>query len=209
MVNTFLVSHNFEKSASQLDSRRLGKQRVEAYQILNLIENIRILSAQSGIRCDGDFGSFVSSVKKWYHSQEFVYILEKSGDVEELIEHYDKNNIVLEDDQRQIKMGFCNHPIVEMWFGYEDALREYIDAHIKEWIKRGFKNTMKVYGVRAKIYPDWVYWDFFHENHKGSLIKKERERGETPWYQMKKDFLNVDDFIDYIWVKNIIKYKYN
>jgi hypothetical protein len=206
MVNTFLVSHDFEKSASQLDSRRLGKQRVEAYQILNLIENIRILSGQSGIRCEGDFGSFVSKIRKWYHKQDFVYILETTGKVEELIEHYEKDNIVLENNQRQIKLGFCRHPIVEMWFGYEDALREYIDAHINEWIQRGYKNTMKVYGIKAKKYPEWIYWEIFHNNHKGSLIKKEIERNEKPWYQMKEDFLNVEEFVDYIWIKNIIKY---
>jgi hypothetical protein len=34
MVNTFLVDSNFDKSASMLDRRRLGKQRVEAIQIL-------------------------------------------------------------------------------------------------------------------------------------------------------------------------------
>ena len=37
MVNTFLLSNNFEFSASLLDDKRLGKQRCEAKQIINLI----------------------------------------------------------------------------------------------------------------------------------------------------------------------------
>lgn len=39
MVNTFLPFADFEKSAQVLDYRRLGKQRVEARQIINVLEN--------------------------------------------------------------------------------------------------------------------------------------------------------------------------
>jgi len=38
-MQTFLPYPDFEKSASVLDYRRLGKQRVEAYQLITLIEN--------------------------------------------------------------------------------------------------------------------------------------------------------------------------
>lgn len=44
MVNTFLVDRDFVASARKLDSPRLGKQRVEAKQILTILENLRILS---------------------------------------------------------------------------------------------------------------------------------------------------------------------
>ena len=37
MVNTFLISADFDECAKALDNRRLGKQRVEAYQILKAI----------------------------------------------------------------------------------------------------------------------------------------------------------------------------
>ncbi|MBU0958344.1 MAG: hypothetical protein KKB31_00210 [Nanoarchaeota archaeon] len=36
-MQTFLPYPNFEKSLKCLDNKRLGKQRVEAYQILNII----------------------------------------------------------------------------------------------------------------------------------------------------------------------------
>ena len=37
MVNTFVPSTSFEECAKQLDYRRLGKQRVEAYQLWRVI----------------------------------------------------------------------------------------------------------------------------------------------------------------------------
>nr|QBK89997.1 MAG: putative endonuclease [Pithovirus LCPAC101] len=43
MVNTFLVHDNFDKNAKMLDDKRLGKQRVEAYQILNICTSLRKL----------------------------------------------------------------------------------------------------------------------------------------------------------------------
>jgi hypothetical protein len=203
MVNTFLVDSDYSKSAEQLDSRRLGKQRVEAYQILNLIENIRILSEKSGIiyKQISDFQIFVKQIKKWYTNQSFVYILtDKYDPSSKLIQSEDKKPIIpLE--QRVVKLGFCNHPAVEMWYGYEDALKEYIDAHIREWIHRGYKNTMKIYDVKTKIHPEWCGWSKIHENHKGALLGKELDRKEKPWYQYKEDFLVVKKFDDYIWVK--------
>jgi hypothetical protein len=204
MVNTFLVHSDFKTSAKMLDNRRLGKQRVEAYQILNLIENIRILSNQSGIKCMGDFQEFVREIKKWYHKQPFVYILCENF----LIEHTKTDEpIKLEKNERLIKMGFCNHPIVEMWFGYEDALKEYIDCHINEWIERGYKNNMKRYEVKSKQRPFWCDWKDFHDNHKGALINKEIDRNEKIWYQKMEDFVRVkDEYEDYIWVKNKIVY---
>lgn len=38
MVNTFLPYADFEKTAKTLDYKRLGKQRVEAHQIINIIQ---------------------------------------------------------------------------------------------------------------------------------------------------------------------------
>ena len=204
MVNTFLVDQDFKKSAQQLDNRRLGKQRVEAYQILNLIENIRMISEWTDIRFKTTFHAFVTEIKKWYQKQDFVFAI--SGD---LLIHYKKENvstIKLATNERWVKLGFCTHPIVEMWFGYEDALKEYIDAHIEEWIERGYKNTMKKYGVKAKVYPEWCRWEDFHENHRGALIKKEIDRNEKSWYQKQTNFVNAIPFDDYMWVKNELVY---
>jgi hypothetical protein len=203
MVNTFLVDSDFTKSAQLLDSRRLGKQRVEAYQILNLIYNINILSFESGIEQKSDFQTFVKQLKKWYTSQSFVYILSDKYDPKSvLIKSYDKKPVISSSSkQRVIKMGFCNHPVVEMWYGYADALMEYIDAHIYEWMRRGYKNNMKIYGVKTDKHPQWCSLKEFHDNHRGALLKKEIEREEKRWYQDKKEFINSKPFEDYIWIK--------
>jgi hypothetical protein len=39
MVNTFIPYSNFKKCAKALDNKRLGKQRVEAKQIINILTN--------------------------------------------------------------------------------------------------------------------------------------------------------------------------
>lgn len=39
MVNTFLPYGDYKKIAKVLDNKRLGKQRVEAYQIINILDN--------------------------------------------------------------------------------------------------------------------------------------------------------------------------
>jgi len=81
-MQTFLPYHNFKKSAKCLDYRRLGKQRIEAKQILNIL----LVRTKS---------------KAW-----------------------------------------INHPAVKIWRGYELALQEYYNTIVREWVKRGYKNTM-------------------------------------------------------------------
>jgi hypothetical protein len=44
MVNTFLLEPDFRASARRLDRARLGKQRVEAYQILIVLRHLRFLA---------------------------------------------------------------------------------------------------------------------------------------------------------------------
>jgi len=204
MVNTFLVHSDFSISASFLDSRRLGKQRVEAMQILNIIENIYFLAGASNLPYPekfSDLKSYISSIDKWYKKQDFIYKI--TSDEKYLIKYpknkYSIKTIPCKEDERIIKMGFCSHPAVRLWFGYEDALREYIDAHIKEWIKRGNKNTMKIYNVTAE-HPPWTLNTEFHINHKSALFKKEVDRKERLWYGKFKDFVEAPPFIDYVWL---------
>lgn len=45
MVNTFLTHESFSESAENLDTVRLGKQRVEAYQILNILNDLHFLAS--------------------------------------------------------------------------------------------------------------------------------------------------------------------
>lgn len=49
MVNTFLIDENFRESARKLNPQRLGKQRVEAYQILIALQQLRFLANYFGV----------------------------------------------------------------------------------------------------------------------------------------------------------------
>jgi hypothetical protein len=112
-VQTFLPYADFVQSGMCLDYRRLGKQRVEAFQILN------ILTKQTE------------------------------------------------------KKGWLHHPAVLMWQGYESSLAMYMDAMIQCWVVRGYKNTMKLSGVKSATPPPWLGDSSFHAAHRSNLLRKD------------------------------------
>lgn len=252
MVNTFLTHSNYRKSAQNLDNARLGKQRVEAYQILLLLEDLNILSKLFKYPIPKNpysRRSWIRKVTKKYkdlkkylfrHQGSYVWIDKESkpyrlGNNETAIINndntitvtrntkgkkskkiYKKYQVILEDD-RLITLGFVYHPVVCMWLCHENSLKEYIDAHIDEWICRGHKNTMKRYGVKSQYPPIWTLDERIHKNHKAALYIKEVKRNESPWYQNKLDFKqaweyyskqkptnpnSTSDFDNYIWPFN-------
>ena len=130
-MQTFLPYSSFEKSAEALDSKRLGKQRVEGMQILNAIQGK----------------------------------LTKKG---------------------LPYRGWTSHPITVMWRGYTDSLKEYVNCIIREWIKRGYKNTMSIYEIPdQKETPVWLGNESFHASHRASLLRKDFE------YYTKKGWKEV------------------
>lgn len=124
-MQTFLPYPDFEQTARCLDYRRLGKQRVEAYQILRILEN-RVDPARRGWR---------------------------------------------------------SHPAVQMWRGYEDALRLYMNTIIAEWIRRGFRNTMTLEPLDGPpTMPPWLGDPAFHAAHRGNLLRKDSDYyGQFGW----------------------------
>lgn len=119
-MQTFLPFSDFQKSAEILDWRRLGKQRLESNQILNIIE--------------------------------------KGGKWE-------------------------NHPAVLMWVGYEELLKLYRNIMIKEWVRRGYKNTMEILHVGELVYPDWLGNKYLHLSHKSKLYHEK----DPEYYNFWKD----------------------
>lgn len=114
-MQTFLPYPDFEKSVQVLDSKRLGKQRVEAFQILNIILN------------------------------------------------------------RTKKIGWKNHPAVKMWKNNPNALKQYFNEALNEWISRGFKNTMNFEKTRGRIkLPIWFGNKKFHAAHRSNLLRKNK-----------------------------------
>jgi hypothetical protein len=112
-MQTFLPLADFEATALILDWRRLGKQRVEALQIL------RTLSGAS--------------------------------------------------------KGWANHPAVVMWRGHPLALQAYQDAMVREWVRRGYRNTIELAGVHISPtdLPPWFGDPAFHASHRSNLLRKD------------------------------------
>ncbi len=113
-MQTFLPYKSFRKSMKVLDWRRLGKQRVEAKQILNILLN------------------------------------------------------------RTETKGWRNHPITRMWDGYDNALKEYFNICVAEWIDRGYNNNMELETIRGSVeYPKWLGNNIFHSSHRANLLRKD------------------------------------
>jgi hypothetical protein len=128
-MQTFLPYPDFDKSLHALDYRRLGKQRVEAYQIIRAIK----------------YGG-----------------------------------------------GYSNHPAVKMWRGHINALKQYYNLSLEEWINRGYKNRMEKMPIHGRIvYPPWFGNNNFHAAHRSNLLRKDpvyyvkfrwREKPDLPYW---------------------------
>ena len=137
-MQTFLPHADFYKTASVLDWRRLGKQRIEAKQIL--------LTIEKG---------------------------EEAG-------------------------GWRNHPAVNMWRGYENALAVYGITICLEWIERGYNDNQlewfrnKVISYDNKDTPPWLGNKDFHLSHRSNLLRKNLDHYSQFWP-------NVPDNLEYVW----------
>lgn len=137
-MQTFLPYPDFNLSATVLDYRRLGKQRVEAWQILNTLRG-----ASKG-------------------------------------------------------KGWINHPAVKMWRGHEQALVQYGIAMCKEWINRGYKDTMleRFMSLRSDtseiVLPKWHGNEEFHRSHRSNLLRKKPDFYRVHWPK-------ENDNLQYVW----------
>lgn len=129
-MQTFLPFADFEQSARVLDYRRLGKQRVEAYQLYRALTGVT--------------------------------------------------------------KGWVNHPAGKMWRGHEGALCAYGYIICTEWVRRGYKDTMRPFfrdQVLGRAFssvpgatltldsPPWVGDPAFHAAHRSQLLAK-----DPAWY---------------------------
>ena len=144
-MQTFLPYEDFERTAAVLDARRLGKQRVEALQIVHAMH-------------DPNYG--------WRH-----------------------------------------HPVVKMWRGHEEALVAYGLAVTREWIRRGFNDTVldqllaHLHGepersqaelAAAGLLPPWLGDPELHRRYRSALVRKD------PAYYRGR-FPDVPDDLEYLW----------
>lgn len=130
-MQTFLPVPDFDESARLLDFRRLGKQRVEADQILKAIEDP--------------------------------------------------------------SYGWQSHPAVRQWRGFSAVLKRYRNAMIREWVRRGYRNTMPLSasGGRVRL-PPWLGHRGYHRSHRSNLLRK-----DPAWYA--RHGWRIRDDLPYLW----------
>jgi hypothetical protein len=84
MVNTFLTYSDYEKSAASLDRQRLVKQRVEAYQILCLIQDLAYLAERYGNPVPTQFGrtryNWIRAIAKRYKNENVRFVVRAVND---------------------------------------------------------------------------------------------------------------------------------
>lgn len=140
-MQTFLPYDDFVASARALDYRRLGKQRVEAMQLLDAI-----------------LGRPTKTGKP--------------------------------------RTGWVNHPAAVMWREHPDALKLYHNIMIKEWMTRGYKNTMRFEFVfpYEVVMPSWIGNPDFHASHRSNLLRKDPKFYSQYGWQESPD-------LPYVWPK--------
>lgn len=86
------------------------------------------------------------------------------------------------------KSSWSRHPACQMWKRHEVSLAEYGIAICDEWIRRGYKDTLRPQFVEVRHnilcdatfgidHPNWIGWDSFHASHRSNLLRKDRS-----WY---------------------------
>jgi hypothetical protein len=203
MVNTFLVHTDFLESAKLLDRRRLPNQRREAYQILCNIQRLKAIGQHTSNPLPNDpylWYAWIRTVIKQYrqYSDQIGCNLVKLDQMDwQWIPKQQTFEIGKKD--LTIKFGYIYHPAVLMWLGYEEALKEYLNAHIVQTIARGIKNTMDQYSIKNAPHPPWTYDPEFTARHRAMLLKKELDRNESPWYQLMNIFTEESVPCLYYW----------
>lgn len=136
-MQTFLpYGSDFEMTAFCLDMQRLGKQRVETFQILKALT---------------------------------------------------------------VGGGWVHHPATKMWRGYEEALAFYGATMCREWIGRGYQDTLlsRFEGMTGgpvdyKDYPHWIDNQALVISHRSNLIRKKPDYYSTMWP-------GIPDNLPYVW----------
>lgn len=95
-------------------------------------------------------------------------------------------------DTLAVGSRWSHHPAVLMWRGFEQSLTRYMNLCIEEWIRRGYRNTMKIIPVRRYKMPWWFGDERFHASHRSNLLRKLPE-----WYG-QYGWVEPDD-LPYFW----------
>jgi len=164
-MQTFLPYASYAKTAETLDQKRLGKQRVETLQVMQVLLEERLIT-----------------------SDKVTYLAKVRNDEGERVEVERTRRVPrpkeLWERQRFTPKGWSHHPAVLMWRGHELALFEYQKAICKEWVKRGYSDSClekSEYLIAphrdglSDTTPDFIGDEEFHKSHKSNLFRKDEE----------------------------------
>jgi hypothetical protein len=164
----------FTQTAKSLDSKRLGKQRVEAMQILNVI--------LKRVRVDG----------KHLTHEETKSLLKKNSAKNWPFE------VPREKVEKQIvKPGWKNHPCISLWKDYPDVLKLYFNCIVEEWIERKYQNNLELEFVDETCLqiPPFLENEEFINSHRRNMMRKNKE-----FYA--KIFGEMEEKDGYMWWEN-------
>lgn len=179
MVNTFLPYPSLEATARALDFRRLGKQRVEAWQIWQVLGK-----AEQVYPPPPALGASSWSTKRQWMSDASQRWKAQTG----------------------ARLGWAMHPAVLLWVGYRDALGLYYNAMLAGWAQRGGRNiTLQPVDVPPQtVLPPWAASSRVHNAFRWQLLRKElwqpvKGVKEAAWYVRQPDFVAAQPVDDYVW----------
>lgn len=147
-MQTFLPYPDFELSVRALDNRRLGKQRVEAKQILLTLEKGPLICAGCRLSRIGIPQECSVDTAPFYGVHQFI------------------------------KTPWSNHPAVKMWRNHERRLALYGMYACREWKRRGFNDSLEPWFAAQMLKlpvcknPRWVGDVTFHLSHQSNLVRK-------------------------------------
>jgi hypothetical protein len=102
--------------------------------------------------------------------------------------------------------GWVNHPATRMWRGYEVELATYGYYMCREWVGRGYNDTLMPYFLNIldaadedgydprdpRRVPPWLGDEAFHASHRSNLLRKD------PAYYSQFKWSEPPD-MEYVW----------
>jgi hypothetical protein len=75
------------------------------------------------------------------------------------------------------KTAWYNHPVTQMWRGYEQTLIRYSIVICEEWIERGYNDSLLEYFTKKatrkrRRLPSFLGNEGFHKAHRSNLLRK-------------------------------------
>ena len=175
ILNNKTIKENLEEcftlTAKALDVKRLGKQRLEANFVLNVIlQRARIDNKHLNL-------SYLKTLSqdKWKYKSL----------------SYEKFHKKLR------RPGYKNHPVISLWKNYVEELKLYFNIIVKEWVKRGYKNSYDYEKVRY----DKLQIPHFLQNETFILYMRRNMMRKLPAHY-KKFFGDIKPFNGYYWYTN-------